>query len=226
MTRNKDLKRLVRARMTRTGESYTAARAQVVKKSGDLAGPATPAPGYAALAGMADEKVLAKTGRTWAQWVAVLDGHGAASMKHADIARMIGERYDTPDWWTQTVTVGYERIKGLRGIGQRMDGTYEASKSRTFGVPVGKLFDACAKPASRRKWLGDAALKVRTSNRPKSIRLRHDDGSVVILGFLSKGRTKSSVAVQHTKLPSRDAVAQRKEYWEVRLAALGKLLDR
>ncbi|HEY4955540.1 MAG TPA: hypothetical protein VII02_11725 [Gemmatimonadaceae bacterium] len=33
MTRNKDLKRLVRARMTKTGEAYTAARAQITKKS-------------------------------------------------------------------------------------------------------------------------------------------------------------------------------------------------
>ena len=32
MTQNKDLKRLVRARMKKTGEAYTAARAQIMKK--------------------------------------------------------------------------------------------------------------------------------------------------------------------------------------------------
>ena len=32
MPRNKDLKRLVRARMQKTGEAYTAARAQIVAK--------------------------------------------------------------------------------------------------------------------------------------------------------------------------------------------------
>jgi hypothetical protein len=31
MTENKDLKRIVRARMTKTGESYTAARAHIAK---------------------------------------------------------------------------------------------------------------------------------------------------------------------------------------------------
>ena len=33
MPRDKDLKRLVRARMTKTGESYTAARAQITRKA-------------------------------------------------------------------------------------------------------------------------------------------------------------------------------------------------
>ena len=32
MPRNKDLKRLVRARMKKTGEAYTSARAQILKK--------------------------------------------------------------------------------------------------------------------------------------------------------------------------------------------------
>ena len=32
MPRQKDLKRLVRARMKKTGEAYTAARAQIIKK--------------------------------------------------------------------------------------------------------------------------------------------------------------------------------------------------
>ena len=33
MPRNKDLKRLVRARMRKTGEDYTAARARILEKS-------------------------------------------------------------------------------------------------------------------------------------------------------------------------------------------------
>ena len=52
MPRDKDLKRLVRARMKKTGEAYTAARAQVLRKSPK---PATPSPEYAKLAGMADD---------------------------------------------------------------------------------------------------------------------------------------------------------------------------
>jgi len=33
------------------------------------------------------------------------------------------------------VAVGYERIRGLRDRGQRLDGWYEMNKNRTFGAP-------------------------------------------------------------------------------------------
>jgi uncharacterized protein YndB with AHSA1/START domain len=221
MTTSKDLKRLVRARMTRTGESYTAARAQLVRKRASSPGRAAPpVPNYAALAGMADEKVRAKTGRDWAGWVEVLDRHDATAMKHREIAKLLGKTYGTPDWWTQTVTVGYERIKGKRAIGQRVDGTYEATKSRTFDVPVSRLFDAWAKPAFRKKWIGGEPITVRTSSRAKYVRLRHADGSTVVAGFTAKGKSKSSVAVQHAGLPSRAAADARKAYWAERLDAL------
>jgi hypothetical protein len=54
----------------------------------------------------------------------------------------VREKYKIPGWWSQTVAVGYERIKGLRAIGQRMDGSFEASKSRTFAVPLARLYGA------------------------------------------------------------------------------------
>ena len=218
MPADKDLKRLVRARMTKTGEAYTAARAQLLKT------PAPPRPDYAALAGMADDKVKAKTGRGWEEWSRVLDSHNAALLAHRDIARLLSEQYGTPDWWTQTVAVGYERIKGIRAIGQRRDGTYEASKSKTFAVPVTKLYDAWARAAARRKWLDDTGLTIRTSSRPKYLRLDFGDGTIVVVGFTPKGRTKSSVAVQHTKLPDRTAVEGLKRFWGERLTALGEVL--
>ena len=226
MTTGKDLKRLVRARMTKTGESYTSARAQLLRKGSSTTDTATPpTPDYAALAGMADDKVRAKTGRTWAEWVDVLDRHDAATMKHREVAQLLSDRYGTPDWWTQTVTVGYERIKGKRAIGQRMDGTYEATKSRTFDVPATRLFDAWAKPGSRKKWLGAEPLTLRTSSRPKYLRLRHADGSTVVVGFTPKGKSKCSVAVQHGGLPSRSAAEERKAFWTERLDALRESLE-
>ena len=57
------------------------------------------------------------------------------------------EKYKVPGWWAQTVTVGYERIKGLRAVGQRRDGTFEANKSRTFAVPLARLYAPSTTPA-------------------------------------------------------------------------------
>ena len=215
MTENKDLKRIVRARMTKTGESYTAARAHIAK---------TPRPiDYAKLAGMSSPVIQEKTGCTWEKWVKSLDYHGAERMSHRDIAKLVSEKYKVPSWWTQTVTVGYERIKGLRARGQRRDGTFEASKSRTFNVPVQTLYDAWADARMRKRWLDGAEIKIRTATSPKSMRITWSDGSIIAVGFYPKGPDKSSVAVQHPKLPDRATADSLKKYWSERLDDLGRV---
>ena len=231
MPRNKDLKRLVRARMSKTGEAYTAARARITDKPKKALRTAPdvvtePPVDYAAIAGMRDTAIREKTGRTWEEWTRTLDKEGAAQMSHRDIAQVVHAKFKVADWWTQTVTVGYERIKGLRARGQRRDGSYEASKSRTYNVPVTVLFDAWAKAAKRRRWLSDASVKVRTATAPKSMRLGWDDESIVAVGFYPKGASKSSVAVQHTRLRDRESANAFRTYWEERLDALGELLLR
>jgi hypothetical protein len=236
---NKDLKRLVRARMRKTGEAYTAARAHITKKPKAKAiseaaarsalrvtpNSASKPTDYAAVAGMSDEKLKAKTGCTWERWVHALDRRGAEQMSHRDIAALVSEKYKVDGWWSQTVTVGYERIKGLRARGQRRDGTYEASKSRTFNVPVTMLFDAWADPTARRRWLNGEDVKIRRATAPKSMRLDWTDRSIIAVGFAAKGKSKSSVAVQHTKLPDRETADRLKEYWSDRLDTLGDVLS-
>lgn len=118
MTADKDFKRLVRTRMHKTGESYTTARVQILNKSRPMAKPvaASSSPSaYAALAGLSDAALKAKTGCTWERWVKALDYQQAYEWPHREIAAFVREKYKVPSWWRQTVTVGYERIKGLRG---------------------------------------------------------------------------------------------------------------
>ena len=224
MPRSKDLKRVIRARMKKTGEAYTSARAHIIRKKPTPLPPRTRPADYAALAGMRDEAIAAKTGRTWREWVAALDREGAAGLPHRDIALLVSRKYGVGSWWTQTVTVGYERIKGLRERGQRRSGHYEVSRSRTFSVPVTVLFEAWAADAARRTWLGDVGATVRTATAPKSIRLRWPDGTIVIAGFTAKGEAKSTVAVAHTKLPDRAALDRAKQAWTDRLDALASML--
>lgn len=232
MTRNKDLKRLVRARMKKTGESYTSARAQITRKAHNATRASAavapkaepPAPNtYARLAGMSDAKIKEATGCNWQKWVKALDHHGAASMSHREIADMVKTKYKTPDWWTQTVTVGYERIKGLRARGQRRNGTFEATKSRTFDVPVAELFDAWNDEPTRRKWMDGASIRIRTATAPKSMRLDWN-GAIVAVNFYPKAKGKSSVAVQHAGLASKAAADEIKQYWTERLDTLKGVL--
>jgi hypothetical protein len=225
MPRNKDLKRLVRTRMAKTGEAYTTARTNITKQPKPSRAASSPKLDYATLAGMADDKIKAKTGRDWSEWVSVLDAEGAATMTHRDISALVGDKYKVPDWWTQAVTVGYERIKGLRARGQRRDGSYEINKSRTFNVPVDELYEAWADAKQRKRWLTGGTVKVRTATAAKSMRLDWSEGGLLLLGFMSKGKEKSAVAVAHTKLPDKAIADRWKQYWSEQLDSLSEFLE-
>jgi hypothetical protein len=233
MTKKKDLKRVVRSRMKKTGESYTAARAHVTKKkkassrvlASTSAAKAKTAlkSDFAKLGGMSDEAVAAKTGRTWQEWVELLDRANAATMTHNAIATLLHDTHGVPGWWCQMVAVGYERIRGLRARGQGRDGKWEANKSKTFAVPVAELFAAWNTARTRARWLPEK-LTVRRATPHKSMRLTMADGSNVELYFQAKGE-KSIVGVQHTRLPSKADADARKKFWAERLAALNELLS-
>ena len=97
ITEQKNLKRRVRARMEKTGERYTAGRSHVVGEK--------PEP-FVADPGMSDETLVEKTGKSWAEWVELLDAWGARERPHREIAAHLVEEHGVPGWWAQTVTVG------------------------------------------------------------------------------------------------------------------------
>ncbi len=213
MTKNQDFKRLVRARMAKTGESYTAARAQL------LSAPQDPTSDeFAEIAGIADDTVVDKTGKSWPDWVSALDGLDAQGWSHKMIAAAIRDRWpEIGPWWAQTVTVGYERIRGLRVVGQLCSGTFAASKSKTFSVPVQTLFAAFDEDV-RTGWMGERAT-LRTATADRSMRLTWPDGTTVSAWFTDKG-AKSSVAIQHDKLASAERRNLEKTRWGERLDRL------
>jgi hypothetical protein len=134
MTKDSSYKRHVRARMTKTGESYTAARSQVVDKR---------------------------------------DRVQAARTRLADTADRPAE---------DKVTVGpvdhrLVRAQPWAASEAPAEGRVHVIASKTIAVPAGVLFDALVEPRSRRKWLTDGTMRLRTSQpgRGRSLRL---DGRV------------------------------------------------
>jgi len=210
--------------MRKTGESYTAARAHLLTKK-QVTQQQAPTPAYAKLAGMMSDAALkAKTGCTWERWVRALDRVQAHTWPHRRIAEYVHETYKVPGWWSQTVTVGYERIKGLRVIGQRRDGGFEATKSKTFAVSLSRLYRAWSDAGSRARWLPGVDLTVRTATRDKSMRITWPDQTSVQVGFAARSRAKSQVQVQHAKLRDRQASTRMKQFWAERLGALAEVL--
>jgi hypothetical protein len=228
MPMQKDLKRLVRARMRNTGESYTTARARLLEKKdepGATRCEAIPLPQseLAALAGMRDEAVAQKTGRTWKEWLKELDRAGAVSLPHREIARLVRECYEISSWWSQAVTVGYERIRGLREKGQSRDGSVEVTRSKTYPVPVADLWEVFGRC---QEWLGGETLRTSKFIEHRSMRMRWSDGTPVEAQFSSKGPARSRLCLEHRNIGSRDEAARLGTYWSQRLAAIEDLLAR
>lgn len=224
MVQNKDFKRLVRTRMAKTGESYTAARAHLLRHEPEARPPLPPK--YEALAGMSDDTVRARTGRDWPGWVRALDEAGAAGLPHRDIAHHLADEHALTPWWSQMVTVGYERLRGLRDVGQRRGGAYEISKSKTVPVPVGTLYRAFADPESRSRWLDDPGLTIRNAHENRTLRMRLADETPVEATFVAKGEVRSTVTIQHRSLPDKESADRMRVVWSERLTALATLLTR
>ncbi len=221
MPKDKDLKRLVRRRMEKTGESYTAARAQLLSSSYDPSGP--PAE-YETLAGMSDDAVRNATGKDWTEWTSLLDGADAANLPHPDIAALAGAEPGVSGWWAQTVAVAYERFRGLRDVGQRRGGGYDVNKSKTIPVPVSALFRAFEDLETRARWLPDTSVTIRTATVDKSLRMRLADDTPLDAYFTSKGEAKSAVSLQHRGLPDKATAERMKAFWGERLTALASVV--
>lgn len=226
MTRQKSLKTQVRARMAKTGESYTTARRQFLGK----AAASMPEKGATADAIKAqqvdDASVRERTGRGWDEWFSVLDEWGATRRTHAEIARWLTEEHQVGSWWAQNVTVTYEQARGMRAPGQKSDGFFSAGGSKTVAVSADRLYEAFADAALRERWLPGVELKVSTDIAPKSFRAGWEDGPTrIAVGFVAKGDAKAMVGLQHEKLADAYEAARMKAYWRDHLAALKQLLE-
>jgi hypothetical protein len=221
VTEHKSFKRLVRARMAKTGESYTAARTMLLR--------AEPWGGTdAPTLKTSDEKIRARTGRGWEEWFGILDEWGAPDRTHREIARWLAEQLgiDPLAWNAQAITASYELTRGLREVGEKDDG-FAITASRTVAVPVERLYEAVVRPAARRDWLPDGQLTERTATRPKSARFDWAEGPTrVHVTFLARGESRSTVAIEHRRLADAREANRMKSYWRERLGVLKGALER
>jgi hypothetical protein len=206
MTRQKSFKRLVRARMEKTGESYTAARAMLLAGQEPDSWLAT-----------SDERIRERTGRGWEEWFDRIDTWG--ELTHREIAKRIAAELniDPLAWNAQAITMSYERTRGGRQAGQREDG-FAVTASKTVGVPGEALFDAFVAGSP-------GELRPRTATRPRSARFDWGDGgSRVSAVFDAKDERRSAVFVEHSRLDAADA-ERMKALWREHLAALKTRLE-
>lgn len=249
MTLQKKLKKAIRARSEKTGESYTSARRQVLlardrKETPAVSvvpeeppAPPAPAPSSKTRGEVSDEAARNKTGHGLDHWFAVLDAFGAAGKGHTAAAAHLRKDHGVPGWHAQGITVAYERSRGLREVNQSCAGSFQVSVSKTVPASVAEVIRAFQDAGQRAEWLRgadpglvqalDAAF---TGDKPREVKTRGEDyawfrfpwdGPIVEIRMTGKPKG-TSVAADNAGLASPDWVERRRAQWRVALEGLRK----
>ncbi|GGN13305.1 hypothetical protein FHR83_003714 [Actinoplanes campanulatus] len=161
------------------------------------------------------------TSRRWDDWLTFLAGIGAADLDHRAIAARVHEELDatgidSPGWWAQSVTVAYEQHIGRRLPGQRSDGTFEVSVSRSTRLGMAALMDA---------WTGFAAAdphtagllaappRVSGTERRITWRVKTLHGTAIVVTSEPKTNGTASLVATETGLPSPESAAEARQTW-------------
>ena len=139
-------------------------------------------------------------------------------MPHPEIAERIRKTGDASGWWAQSITVAFEQHIGRRDPGQRSDGSFEVSVTRTMRGERETVYRlACALFDTRNSFDGVAIDgAARTSVTPKRSYWRAGlaDGTAVTVAVEDKGGGKALVALMHQKLGRADDIARWRGFWK------------
>lgn len=240
MTQQKKLKKAIRARARKTGESYTAARRHVLRGRGRTA-PATTvaAPGRPAKRvepRKGETGVIKKTGHGYDHWFAVLDTFGAPAKGHTASAAHLYREHGVPGWHSQMITVAYERERGLRAMNQSAAGDFQVNVSKTVPVPMADVVDALRSVRRRAAWLegadpalGRALEAALNGPKPRQVKVRANgiaglrypwDAGRVEIDIVGKPNGRTSVVASMTKLSGSAQVEERRAQWKTALEGL------
>jgi uncharacterized protein YndB with AHSA1/START domain len=194
-----------------------------------------------------EETLLAKTGKGRSEWHAILDAFGCKEKGHKATADFLNKEHGVSYWWSQQITIDYERAKGIREVGQRHHKGFAVNVTRTIEAPVEKAWSAWANPAELSTWFTTEAQQdfreggsYQNADKDKGVfkkivpnqRLeftwdneKHSPGSIVIVEFMSKGPNKTTVAITHDKLADSQATADMKIGWTWALTSLKSYLE-
>lgn len=164
------------------------------------------------------------TGRPWQQWATWLQESGADGLEHSALAELVlGElrggsfaEVSNKEWWAQGIAISYEQFVGRRIPGQRSDGSFEATASKTVPLPRAQAWELLQQRlAERTEFLGSALSRVRTSNTDKRDYWRASCApeAKLQLSLEAKEAQKTLVTGTSTNLISPEAREEHKQAW-------------
>jgi uncharacterized protein YndB with AHSA1/START domain len=192
--------------------------------------------------GIRPQSVLEKTGKPLEYWFEVLERFGCRSRGHRESALHLYNEHGVSAWWSQTLTVEYERVNGIRVVGQQSRG-FGTNHRRTLTAPLHRVWQCLTDPGHISGWFGeihsgeispgsevrfrDATLwTVRIVEPEVRIRLfwTEDTGrSVVQFSLHPRSDGRTVIEVSHEQIPTHESQKALKARWA---AALSTLEDR
>ncbi len=170
------------------------------------------------------DALAAASGRSWAAWIATLEEAGGAHLDHRGlVAAALAElgHVDNPRWWAQSVAVAYEHYIGRRAPGQRQDGTFEGSVSRTHGGTLDDAMDAWRALVAGVTVIAGVPLqgepKETSTARYRRWRASMADGTRILAQVSLRG-TRAVITTTWERLPDSETLEERR-------IELGELLD-
>jgi hypothetical protein len=165
------------------------------------------------------------TGKTWEEWVKYLEGIGAKDLPHKDIANHVRNKLkatqENAGWWAQSITVAYEQYIGRRKPGQRSDGTYEVSVTKTRPGTMEDAMKVWLFLIQGKDEFSGIAITIPPTISQTDKRLHWvcglADGSRV-RADTSESSGKVRLAITHGKLTDQKAMEKWRAYWKTLLA--------
>ena len=180
-----------------------------------------------------NEAARTATGKTLDQWFAALDKMDGLKLGRRAINNHLYEQKIDP-WWCSTIAVEYEKHHDVR----KKDGLFEGyfvCSTKTIAAPPDEVFKAWSSGAELSKWFGSGAkaelkdggafetkdgdngtfLRVRPS---KDIRMSFENKEMstptqVDVQFQDKGKGKTGLLVNHTRIQTREEADGLRAAW-------------
>ena len=180
-----------------------------------------------------NESAKSATGKTLDQWFAELDKADGLKLGRREINnRLYAQKLDP--WWCATLAVEYEKHHDMR----KKDGLFEGyfvCATKTIAAPPADVFKAWSSGSELSKWFGSATkadvkdggtfqnkdgdkgkfLRVREN---KDIRMTFETGatsapSQVDVQFQDKGKGKTGLLVNHSRIQTREEADGLRAAW-------------
>lgn len=187
-----------------------------------------------------NEAAKSATGKTLDQWFAELDKSDGLKLGRREINnRLYAQKLDP--WWCATIAVEYEKHHDVR----KKDGLFEGyfvCATKTVAAPLADVYKAWSNGAELSKWFGAStkaevkeggAFENKDGDKGKFLRVRENKDLRMIfetkgasaptqvdVQFQDKGKGKTGLLVNHTRIQTREEADGLRAAW---LEALDKL---